>query len=100
MFTPRTVYVLACDRCGAVYRLPDYDNDVDYELQLAEEHLDPCLIRRIEADGWVAGRRHHCTSCAKDIGDALIERLDIEATHEPLFDLSDLPSSTDRNQEP
>jgi phosphoribosyl-AMP cyclohydrolase len=64
------------------------------------EGYKSCFFRRIEADGWVAGRRHHCTSCAKDIGDALIERLAIEATHEPLFDLSDLPSSIDHDQEP
>ncbi|MFC7261512.1 hypothetical protein [Streptomyces lutosisoli] len=99
MFTPRTVYVLACDRCGAVYRLPDDDTELDYELQLPEEQLDPALVRRIEADGWVTGCRHLCPSCAKDIGDALIERLGIESTHEPLFNLSDLPSSPDHDKE-
>lgn len=99
MFAPRTVYVLACDRCGAVYRLPDIDDDNDdYELQLTQEHLDPALVRRIEEDGWVAGHRHHCAPCARAIGDALIERLAIEATHEPLFDLP--RSANPDDQEP
>ncbi|MFJ2007930.1 hypothetical protein [Streptomyces chartreusis] len=97
MLTPRTVYVVACDRCGAVCRLPDHDNDGDYELQLPDEHLDPALGQAIEEQDWVIGCRHYCPTCAKDIGDALTERLAIEATHEPLFDLTDLPSSTDRD---
>ncbi|MFI6658078.1 hypothetical protein ACIBL8_21445 [Streptomyces sp. NPDC050523] len=101
MFLARTVYVLACDGCGDVCRLPDLndDHDSDYELQLTEPQLEPALARHIEARGWITGSRHHCTACAKRRGDLLMERLDLEATHEPLFELTDLSDPADRDQE-
>ncbi|MBL1086823.1 hypothetical protein JK359_33500 [Streptomyces actinomycinicus] len=99
MYLARTLYALACDSCGAVCRLPDEDAENDYELHLPEEQLDPALARYIEAQGWILGSRHHCAACANKRGDLLMERLDLEATHEPLFELTDLPSPADRDQE-
>lgn len=101
MFLARTLYVLVCDGCGAVCRLPDLndDHDSDYELQLPEPQLTDALVRHIEAQGWINGSRHHCTACANKRGDLLMERLALEATHEPLFELTDLPDPADRDQE-
>lgn len=101
MFLARTLYAVACDGCGDVCRLPDLDDDSDsdYELHLTEPQLEPSLLRHIEAQGWIAGSRHHCPACAKKRGALLMERLELEATHEPLFELTDLPDPADRDQE-
>ncbi|MFE2693625.1 hypothetical protein [Streptomyces mirabilis] len=90
-FTPRTVYVITCDGCAAVYRMPDLESDDDdFELELTDQHLDPAVARQMTADGWIAGGRHYCPRCADGVGHALVERLETEITHEPLFDLTDL----------
>ncbi|WP_316779675.1 hypothetical protein [Streptomyces sasae] len=99
MFVPQTVYAIACDGCGARCRLPDEDDERDYELHLPEQELEAALARYIESQGWTIGSRHHCATCAKQRGDDLMERLAIETTHEPLFELTDLPSPADRDLE-
>ncbi|MGW4784944.1 hypothetical protein [Streptomyces sp. NPDC004230] len=100
MFLPRTVYALACDDCGGIYRLPDFDTDNDSELHLLEQELAPALVAQIEANGWIVGHNHRCAACAIARGTALIKHLAFEAANQPLFELSDLPGCPDHKQEP
>ncbi|NUK54949.1 hypothetical protein HRW14_32805 [Streptomyces lunaelactis] len=82
---PRTVYVVSCDGCGLTYYAAGPEDD--YELTLSSSELDPAWARQMTAEGWIATARHLCPTCATARGDAAIERLELEHTHPPLFDL-------------
>ena len=84
---PRTVYVVSCNNCGATYSAQDPDEGTEYELTLPTVHLDPAWARCMNAEGWIITTRHMCPDCVTARGDAFVERLELERTHTPLFDL-------------
>lgn len=85
---PRTVYVIGCDSCGATYHAQGADDEEDdYELTLPTCQLDPAWARCMTAQGWIVTSRHLCPACVQARGDAFIERLELEHTNLPLFDL-------------
>ncbi|GAA3372247.1 hypothetical protein GCM10017744_102990 [Streptomyces antimycoticus] len=82
---PRTVYVVGCDSCGATFHAQGPDED--YELTLPTQQLDPAWAEDMVSRGWIVTSRHLCPFCVQARGDAFIERLELEHTHLPLFDL-------------
>lgn len=84
---PRTVYVVGCDSCGATYYVQGPDDDSDCELTLPTRQLDAAWARCMTSDGWIATTRHLCPDCVKARGNAFVERLELERTNAPLFDI-------------
>lgn len=88
-FRPVTVYAIACDAsdCDRTYQYLDLDDDREYETHLLAPVMGDGLRRLMSGDGWLVGSRDLCPEHAQAAGDAAVERLEIEVTHEPLFDV-------------
>ncbi|WP_329583663.1 hypothetical protein [Streptomyces sp. NBC_01361] len=84
---PRTFYVVGCDSCGTTYYVQNLEDDTEDELTLATSELPESWARCMTSEGWIATTRHLCPNCVKARGDSFIERLELERTHMPLFDL-------------
>ncbi|GAA1887649.1 hypothetical protein GCM10009837_06750 [Streptomyces durmitorensis] len=88
-FRPITVYVVACDArgCTQTVQFYDYDADRHYELQLDAPEMSAGLRREIAEQGWIVSGRLLCPDDAKAATETAVERIEIELTHEPLFDI-------------
>ncbi|MBB4931815.1 hypothetical protein F4561_002635 [Lipingzhangella halophila] len=86
---PRTFYALACDQCETVLPSPDPAiADADGEALFTQPHLSAGVRSYLESEGWmVTGDRALCPTDARTAETRLMERLEIETTHDPLFDL-------------
>lgn len=82
-FAPRTVWAVECNRCGVSFTDPDDDAEV---LLLDTVEGADSLAAEMRRAGWVAvgGTRHFCPPCAVVEQAAVMDRLAIETTHEPL----------------
>ncbi|MYW06049.1 hypothetical protein [Streptomyces sp. SID3343] len=84
---PRTFFTIACDGrgCGALYEQATPDGDVDC-LLLESAAASAAWVPTLLADDWLAStHRHLCPPCAKRAALQVVERLEIEITHDPLF---------------
>ncbi|MEU6990301.1 hypothetical protein ABZ953_06520 [Streptomyces sp. NPDC046465] len=88
-YRPLTVYVVACDArgCTQTVHFYDYDADEQYEMRLDKPEMSPRLRREITQQGWMMSGRWLCPDDAKAAADTAVERIEIELTHEALFDL-------------
>ncbi|MGW1949932.1 hypothetical protein ACWCRC_37205 [Streptomyces sp. NPDC001940] len=88
-FRPITVYAVACDASGCTQTVHfyDYDADEQYEMRLDAPELSARTQREITQQGWIVSGRTLCPDDAKTATDTAVERLEIELTHEPLFDM-------------
>lgn len=88
-FRPVTVYAVACEArgCDRTVQFYDYDADKHYELQLDQPEMSAGLRREIADQGWIVSGRVLCPADAKSATDTAVERMEIELTHEPLFNI-------------
>ncbi|MCX5529005.1 hypothetical protein OG785_45230 [Streptomyces sp. NBC_00006] len=95
-FRPVTVYAVACEArgCDRTVRLYDYDADEKYELRLDKPEMSAGLRREIAEQGWIVAARTLCPDDAKAATETAVERMEIELTHEPLFDMQDDQAET------
>lgn len=87
-FLPVTVYALACDSrgCGVTYEFRSPEDDELYEMHLTAPRVSRAVALTVGDDGWLISDRHLCSEHARVAADHAVHRLEIEVTHEPLFD--------------
>ncbi|MFD8771359.1 hypothetical protein [Streptomyces sp. NPDC059916] len=88
-FRPITVYVVACDARGCTRTVDfyDYDADQQYEMRLDAPEMSARTRREITELGWFVSGRVLCPADAREATETAVERMEIELTHEPLFDM-------------
>jgi hypothetical protein len=88
-YRPITVYAVACDArgCDRTVHLYDYDSDDQYEMRLDKPEMSAGIRREIAQRGWIVSGRVLCPDDAQAATDIAVERMEIELTHEPLFDM-------------
>lgn len=78
---PVTLYALACDQCGEHFQYDNPDADEPTDLLLPAPELAAHTRKWLSTDGWVIGHRFLCPADAAQA----MERLEFDATHDPLF---------------
>ena len=87
-FRPITVYVVECDvrGCTRTVDFYDYDADRNFEMRLDAPELSARTRREIAELGWFVSGRVLCPSDARHATDVAMERIEVELTHDPLFE--------------
>lgn len=88
-YRPITVYAVACDARGCTRTVDfyDYDADQQYEMRLDKPEMTTRTRREIAELGWIVSGRVLCPADAREATNTAVDRMEIELTHEPLFDL-------------
>ncbi|WP_420032303.1 hypothetical protein ACN2WE_05420 [Streptomyces sp. cg28] len=90
-FRPITVYAVACEArgCTQTVHFYDYDADEQYEMHLDAPEMSPGLRREIAQQGWIVAVRTLCPDDAKAATETAVDRMEIELTHEALFEMQE-----------
>lgn len=88
-YRPITVYAVACDASGCTQTVHfyDYDADEQYEMRLDQPEMSAGTRREIAQQGWIVSGRTLCPDDAAAATATTVDRMEIELTHEALFDL-------------
>jgi hypothetical protein len=88
-YRPITMYVVACDSrgCDHVARFYDCEMDKRVELLLDQPQMTADTRRELTEQGWIVSGRMLCPADAKAATETAVERLEIELTHNALFDM-------------
>jgi len=95
-YRPITVYAVACDArgCDRTVEFYDYDADQQYQMRLDKPEMSAGIRREIAEQGWIISGRTLCPDDAQTATDTAMERMEIELTHEPLFDIQQSDTET------
>lgn len=95
-YRPITVYAVACDAsgCTRTVHFYDYDADAEYEMRLDTPEMSARTRLEITAQGWFMSGRVLCPDDARAATNTAVDRMEIELTHEPLFDIEQQNAKT------